>query len=742
MGVRGLWKIIEPAGRPVPSPEALSGQRVAIDASIWLYQFLRVVPPGGAAHLILTGLFRRLCKLLYFGIKPVMVFDGVPPPLKKKTTRERAARRGRAEERYGKTARKLIATQLQVAALAGIDRIAVSPKAEKAEAILPNEDTFENLGMDPFSTDNDEDRIMDFEKSYLEALDTSSKEFKSFPGNLQQQLLLAKKEFMFQQHAGLFRKDDARIEALQFSGMQVDALVKRRKVAVELEKVKENSALDFEKDYLGKHDTIVSARKIASDASRKYVLIKKGRHEGGGWLFDTKTATPSEAEKESSSIEQPDQKNDAEFDELFGISLGDTKSGNDDLGSSVMYTLIRNVQKQDETSELGFHSENYPESPQIVSLGPLRVEAPDVKSYSMPIRIVDDDRREVEQKELTFEEQKDEIIQTHHHVPISSDCETDRTSKDNNNETVARLDPESSQDINDSADIESIKEICTELIDSSARITTSDDRTELIEKLQAEIQFLREAAHISSHSTSIDNDLLEDFRAMLTCMGIPWIVAPGEAEAQCAWLQTQGHVDAVITDDNDVFLFGATRVYRHFFNNSKRVSLFLGRDIEREFGLDQSLLAVMALLLGSDYCVGVKGLGPIRSFQLIKTLQTSLGVKVDPGTWIDILAKGLVEGEWPLLEDPGSAMFLTKLSLNCPLTDASLLDCHVVSAYMRPTIDETDPKFTWNMLSDLTAVHNFLKWKLKWSDDECRKATDSLVLQRMKQPKPTCFKSV
>lgn len=52
---------------------------------------------------------------------------------------------------------------------------------------------------------------------------------------------------------------------------------------------------------------------------------------------------------------------------------------------------------------------------------------------------------------------------------------------------------------------------------------------------------------------------------LLQCFGIPYIVAASEAEAQCAWLQQAGLVDGVVTDDNDALLFGASNVYRHFF---------------------------------------------------------------------------------------------------------------------------------------------------------------------------------
>ena len=45
--------------------------------------------------------------------------------------------------------------------------------------------------------------------------------------------------------------------------------------------------------------------------------------------------------------------------------------------------------------------------------------------------------------------------------------------------------------------------------------------------------------------------------------GLPYIIAPMEAEAQCAWLDAAKLVDGVVTDDNDVFLFGGEHVYRY-----------------------------------------------------------------------------------------------------------------------------------------------------------------------------------
>lgn len=112
MGVTGLWRLIEPAGKPVPI-ETLENKVLAVgttiisyifcntssilfkkhlyispDISIWLHQMVKGYQdakgaPMPNAHLL--GLFQRLCKLLYFRIKPVFVFDGGFPDLKKET---------------------------------------------------------------------------------------------------------------------------------------------------------------------------------------------------------------------------------------------------------------------------------------------------------------------------------------------------------------------------------------------------------------------------------------------------------------------------------------------------------------------------------------------------------------------------------------------------------------------------------------------------------------------------------
>lgn len=61
---------------------------------------------------------------------------------------------------------------------------------------------------------------------------------------------------------------------------------------------------------------------------------------------------------------------------------------------------------------------------------------------------------------------------------------------------------------------------------------------------------------------------------MLRLFGIPYIVSPTEAEAQCAQLDILKLTQGTITDDSDIWLFGGTNVYRNFFNQQKHVEFY------------------------------------------------------------------------------------------------------------------------------------------------------------------------
>ena len=134
MGVNHLWQVMLPVGRRV-GIETLEGKVLAVDVSIWLIQFVKAMRdaqtgrPIENAHIL--GSFRRLLKLVFARVRPVFVFDGVAPMLKRRTLMVRASRRKKASTSVRETARAILMNQIQQHHLAEATR---ARKAASAEA--------------------------------------------------------------------------------------------------------------------------------------------------------------------------------------------------------------------------------------------------------------------------------------------------------------------------------------------------------------------------------------------------------------------------------------------------------------------------------------------------------------------------------------------------------------------------------------------------------------------------------
>nr|XP_033793155.1 flap endonuclease GEN homolog 1 isoform X2 [Geotrypetes seraphini] len=123
-----------------------------------------------------------------------------------------------------------------------------------------------------------------------------------------------------------------------------------------------------------------------------------------------------------------------------------------------------------------------------------------------------------------------------------------------------------------------------------------------------------------SHFISVLKECLE----MLECLGVPWVQAAGEAEAMCAYLNANGYVDGCITNDGDVFLYGAQTVYRNFTMNAKdpHVDCYKMSSIKERLGFDRDKLIGLGVLLGCDYLPkGVPGVGKEQAIKLIESLK-------------------------------------------------------------------------------------------------------------------------
>ncbi|XP_070705711.1 flap endonuclease GEN homolog 1 [Pempheris klunzingeri] len=118
--------------------------------------------------------------------------------------------------------------------------------------------------------------------------------------------------------------------------------------------------------------------------------------------------------------------------------------------------------------------------------------------------------------------------------------------------------------------------------------------------------------------------VLRECAEMLDYLGVPWVTAAGEAEAMCAYLDSQGLVDGCITNDGDAFLYGARTIYRNFNMNSKdpQVDCYRTSRVQTELHLSRENLVGLAVLLGCDYIPkGIPGVGKEQALKLIQTLK-------------------------------------------------------------------------------------------------------------------------
>lgn len=141
---------------------------------------------------------------------------------------------------------------------------------------------------------------------------------------------------------------------------------------------------------------------------------------------------------------------------------------------------------------------------------------------------------------------------------------------------------------------------------------------------------LEEAKRYAQVTAQLKDYMVQDATRLLDLMGIPWIQAPSEGEAQAAHMAAKGDVWAAASQDYDSLLFGAPRLVRNITISGKRklprrevyievvpevVEL---NQVLSELSITRELLVDIGILIGTDYNLGVKGIGPKTALKLVK----------------------------------------------------------------------------------------------------------------------------
>lgn len=124
--------------------------------------------------------------------------------------------------------------------------------------------------------------------------------------------------------------------------------------------------------------------------------------------------------------------------------------------------------------------------------------------------------------------------------------------------------------------------------------------------------------------------MVEEAKKTLELLGVPYVQAPGEGEAQAAYMAASGSVWAAASKDYDSLLFGAPRLVRFLtisgreylpsrgtFRSLKPEIIEMSR-MGQVLEVDREQLVDLAILIGTDFNAGIRGIGPKTALELIR----------------------------------------------------------------------------------------------------------------------------
>ena len=129
-----------------------------------------------------------------------------------------------------------------------------------------------------------------------------------------------------------------------------------------------------------------------------------------------------------------------------------------------------------------------------------------------------------------------------------------------------------------------------------------------------------EARKYAVRSSRMSSDVIEGSKKLLSLMGIPHIQAMGEGEAQASYMVEKGDAWCVGSQDYDCVLFGATRMVKNLTITGGKANLELIelKKVLERLEITREQLIDIAILAGTDFNEGVKGIGAKKGLKLVK----------------------------------------------------------------------------------------------------------------------------
>lgn len=160
---------------------------------------------------------------------------------------------------------------------------------------------------------------------------------------------------------------------------------------------------------------------------------------------------------------------------------------------------------------------------------------------------------------------------------------------------------------------------------SALKHEADERRKEALERGDVE-----EAGMLAQRTARLTGENIEDSKKLLDLMGLPWVQAPSEGEAQCAVMAAEGLVYAAASQDFDSLLFGAPILVRNLALTGRRKvprrnvyvdvlpEEFVLEENLQKLGITREKLVWIGLLSGTDFNAGIYGIGAKKALKLVQ----------------------------------------------------------------------------------------------------------------------------
>uniref|UniRef100_A0A7E4WCY5 XPGI domain-containing protein n=1 Tax=Panagrellus redivivus TaxID=6233 RepID=A0A7E4WCY5_PANRE len=227
--------------------------------------------------------------------------------------------------------------------------------------------------------------------------------------------------------------------------------------------------------------------------------------------------------------------------------------------------------------------------------------------------------------------------------------------------------------------------------------------------------------------------LYGECQQLLKALGLPYVVAPSEAEAQCAELERLGLVEGSITDDSDIWLFGGCKVYKNMFSKKSREHFYNAKMIENQLGLSRFDFIELTMLAGGDYTRGFEGVGMVTALEILaefgpRPVNMEAKVTADDAfaslesvrTWI--LSKAASKQKH-FIESQARIRLRKAIEKSNDLDNIQDFPSRAVfDAYCEPLVSSKADPFKWNRM-DFAELEEFIWEMIGWTGTTLHKKT-------------------